>query len=145
MDLTGHAGEAQHCCFSLCSRRLLCVGGDGSWVVWDVDVEFDRGADAKKLASGKFDHPGGGVRAVCALSSDLRVVAVGCGTQITFHSANSSDLLETISDAHLGGEICGLAFDAEGRFLCSSGGMDKRVCVWKNVPGWLLSLCHRIS
>eukprot|EP00035_Acanthoeca_spectabilis_P037959 m.48851 g.48851 ORF g.48851 m.48851 type:complete len:464 (+) comp8933_c0_seq1:2615-4006(+) len=135
VDLTGHAGEAQHCCFSLCSRRLLCVGGDGSWVVWDVDVEFDRGADAKKLASGKFDHPGGGVRAVCALSSDLRVVAVGCGTQITFHSANSSDLLETISDAHLGGEICGLAFDAEGRFLCSSGGMDKRVCVWKNVPG----------
>eukprot|EP00037_Helgoeca_nana_P021974 m.223383 g.223383 ORF g.223383 m.223383 type:complete len:482 (-) comp25845_c0_seq1:205-1650(-) len=135
MDLTGHSGEAQHCSFSLCSTRLACVGGDGSWVVWDVDVEFDRGGDAKKLASGQFVHPGGGTKAVCALSPDLQVAVVGCGVRLFFFSVATSELLETIDDAHTSGEICGLTFDAESRFVCSSGGMDKRICVWKNIAG----------
>jgi hypothetical protein len=114
-DLMGHKGQAEHAAFSLCSRRLAAVASGGSWQVWDVDVEFDRRADAKRLGGGMFEHAGDGIRAVCAVSPDLHVVAVGCGARITMHSVTSSDLLATIPDAHLEGAITGLGFDAEGK------------------------------
>ena len=114
-DLMGHKGQAEHAAFSLCSRRLAAVASGGSWQVWDVDVEFDRRADARRLGGGDFEHVGDGTRAVCALSPDLHVVAVGCGSRITLHRVETSELLATIPDAHSEGSVTGLGFDAEGR------------------------------
>mmetsp|Transcript_8444 Transcript_8444/g.21587 ORF Transcript_8444/g.21587 Transcript_8444/m.21587 type:complete len:469 (-) Transcript_8444:74-1480(-) len=134
-DLSGLSGEAQHAAFSPCSRAVVGVGSGGSWAVWDVSVEFDRGADAREIGRGTFKHPGDGTMAVCAIAADLDIVAVGCGYRISLHSAVAGKLLETIDDAHIGGIITGVTFDAASNYVVSAGGMDKRICVWKNVAG----------
>eukprot|EP00041_Stephanoeca_diplocostata_P016036 m.311853 g.311853 ORF g.311853 m.311853 type:complete len:243 (+) comp20232_c0_seq3:1453-2181(+) len=131
--LPGHNSEVYDCEFTPCSKALCSVSKDGTWQAWDIDVEFNRNADAVLLGSGTYTESGD--RSFCALAPNKTIVAIGSGTSIEIFSVASGALLDTIPNAHPGGDLNAIVIDSANKFIASSSGLDRMVCVFHNVPG----------
>ncbi|XP_041052693.1 transducin beta-like protein 2 isoform X2 [Carcharodon carcharias] len=110
--------------------RMATVSKDGTWKLWDTDVEYKQQQDPYLLYTMKCN-----VSDPCriALSPDARVVAISSGFNITVHSAKTGKQEEEFLNVH-GEEIADLAFDINSRFLVSCG--DRAIRVFHNVVGY---------
>ncbi|XP_043574569.1 transducin beta-like protein 2 isoform X1 [Chiloscyllium plagiosum] len=129
-DLKGHSAGIYSFAFSNDSTRMATVSKDGTWKLWDTDVQYKQQQDPYLLYTMKYE-----VSDPCriALSPDARVVAISCGFNITVHNAKTGKQEEEILNVH-GEEITGLAFDVSSRFLVSCG--DRAIRVFHNVVGY---------
>ncbi|KAK9536771.1 hypothetical protein VZT92_006532 [Zoarces viviparus] len=129
-DLKGHSAGVHAFAFSNDSSRMVTVSKDGTWKLWDTDVEYKKQQDPRLLRTVPCVSSEG---SRVALSPDGRVVAVSDGCNVAMYSAATGQLEEELHGVH-SEEINDLRFDINGRFLACSG--DKAIRVFHNAPGY---------
>lgn len=133
LGLKGHSDRVLSFSFTNDSKRIVTISKDQTWKVWDVDVEFLKGQDAYLIHTGSFGYEDDLPYHV-ALSPDYFTVAISFGHSIQLFNANTQALEETLQAIHQA-DICALLWLADSKQLVSSGGCDKSIRVWHNVPG----------
>ncbi|KAF4082214.1 hypothetical protein AMELA_G00149280 [Ameiurus melas] len=129
-DLKGHSAGVYSFDFSNDSRRMVTVSKDGTWKLWDTDVEYKKQQDPYLLRTVPCRVSEG---SRIALSPDGRAVAVSNGRDLYMYSASSGELEEEFHNVH-SEDITDLRFDINNRFLVSSG--DRAIRVFHNVTGY---------
>lgn len=129
-DLKGHSAGVHSFAFSNDSRRMATVSKDGTWRLWNTDVEYKKQQDPYLLLSVPCQSSEG---SRVALSPDARVVAVSNGCDIALYCAATGQLEEELQGVH-SEEITDLKFDINSRFLVCSG--DRAIRVFHNAPGY---------
>ncbi|KAL7848511.1 hypothetical protein AOLI_G00232290 [Acnodon oligacanthus] len=129
-DLKGHSAGVYSFDFSNDSRRMATVSKDGTWKLWDTDVEYKKQQDPYLLRTVPCRVSEG---SRIALSPDGRAVAVSSGRDVAVYSAVSGQLEEEFHSVH-SEDITDLRFDVNNRFLVCSG--DRAVRVFHNVTGY---------
>lgn len=109
---------------------MVSVSKDGTWKLWNTDVEYKKQQDPYLLKTVPCSSSEG---SRVALSPDGRVVAVSDGCNVAMYDAASGKLEEEMHGVH-SMEITDLRFDINGRFLVCSG--DKAIRVFHNAPGY---------
>lgn len=129
-DLKGHSAGVHFFAFSNDSQRMVTLSKDGTWKLWNTDVEYKKQQDPYLLRTVSCNSSQG---SRIALSPDGRVVAVSDGCDVAMFDAVSGNLEEELQGVHVG-EITDLRFDINGRFLVCSG--DRAIRVIHNAPGY---------
>ncbi|KAM9728067.1 transducin beta-like protein 2 [Menidia menidia] len=129
-DLKGHSAGVHSFAFSNDSHRMVTVSKDGTWKLWNTDVEYKKQQDPYLLKTVPCSSSEG---SRVALSPDGRVVAVTDGRSVALFDAASGQLEEELRGVH-SEEVSGLSFDVNGRFLACCG--DKAIRVFHNAPGY---------
>uniref|UniRef100_A0A8C3SFC8 Transducin beta like 2 n=2 Tax=Chelydra serpentina TaxID=8475 RepID=A0A8C3SFC8_CHESE len=129
-ELKGHTAGMYSFSFSNDSRRMVTVSKDGTWKLWDTDVEYKKQQDPYLLLTGKCE-----VMEPCriALSPDARVLAISSSTSITVYNTRRGEKEEHFVNVH-GEYITDLAFDVNSRYLVSCG--DRAIRVFHNTAGY---------
>ncbi|XP_062289107.1 transducin beta-like protein 2 [Scomber scombrus] len=129
-DLKGHSAGVHAFAFSNDSHRMVTVSKDGTWKLWNTDVEYKKQQDPYLLKTVPCASSEG---SRTALSPDGRVIAISDGCNVALYSAASGKLEEELHGIH-SEEITDLRFDVSGRYLACSG--DKAIRVFHNAPGY---------
>lgn len=129
-DLKGHSAGVHAFAFSNDSRRMATVSKDGTWRLWDTDVEYKKQQDPYLLLSVPCQSSEG---SRVALSPDARVVAISNGCDVAMYCAATGRLEEEFRGVH-SEEVTDLRFDINSRFLVCSG--DRAIRVFHNAPGY---------
>ncbi|XP_075710243.1 transducin beta-like protein 2 [Rhinoderma darwinii] len=129
-ELKGHLAGVCGFAFSNDSSRMATVSKDGTWKLWNTDVEYKKQQDPYLLFTGKWCG-----REPCriAMSPDGRVVAIASVSDITVYNAQTGQIEEEFQSVH-GEVISDLAFNINNKFLVSTG--DRAVCVFHNSAGY---------
>jgi len=134
-DLTGHSSGVYGFAFNSDSSRMATVSKDGTWKVYDTNIEYEKGQDPSIIISGKYmgdpNH-----RSIVALSPDGRVVAIAHDKSVRFYSVLTGESEGELLDVHTD-PVTSISFDNESKYVLTAG--DKHVRVFHNVPG------HRIA
>ncbi|XP_036381187.1 transducin beta-like protein 2 [Megalops cyprinoides] len=129
-DLKGHSAGVYSFAFSNDSRRMVTVSKDGTWKLWDTDVEYKKQQDPYLLRTVQCQVSEG---SRIALSPDARVAAVSSGCSVALFSTATGELEEELHGVH-SEELTDLKFDINSRFLVCSG--DRAIRVFHNAPGY---------
>nr|XP_023662874.1 transducin beta-like protein 2 isoform X1 [Paramormyrops kingsleyae] len=129
-DLQGHSSPVQFFAFSGDSCRMVTLSRDGTWKLWDTDVDYEEQQDPYLLRTVSCQVS---ENSRIALSPDARVVAVSNGCGMTLYNTTSGELEEEFHDVQ-SEDIVDLAFDINSRFLACSGG--RAIRVFHNAPGY---------
>ncbi|XP_061659602.1 transducin beta-like protein 2 [Syngnathoides biaculeatus] len=129
-ELKGHSAGVHAFAFSNDSHKMVTVSKDGTWKLWNTDVEYKKQQDPYLLKTVPCSSSKG---SLAALSPDGRVVAISDGCNVALYNASSGELEEQILSIH-SFEVTALRFDVTGRFLACSG--DKAIRVFHNAPGY---------
>ncbi|XP_053222833.1 transducin beta-like protein 2 isoform X1 [Podarcis raffonei] len=129
-ELKGHTAGVYSFSFSNDSRRMATVSKDGTWKLWDTDVEYKKQQDPYLLLTGRCQ-----VAEPCriALSPDARALAISSRTSIFVYNTRNGEEEERFEGVH-GEHITDLAFDVSSRFLASCG--DRAIRIFHNTTGY---------
>jgi len=130
-ELTGHTSGVYHLAWRNDSARVATVSKDGTWRIYSINNDT---FDIKQVANGKIDAL---PEAKVALSPDGKVLAISRDKNIILYGLEPTNLIMEIENVHTM-PITGLLFDAESRWLISSG--DKHIRVFHNVIGFQRTL-----
>uniref|UniRef100_A0A3P9PU02 Transducin beta like 2 n=1 Tax=Poecilia reticulata TaxID=8081 RepID=A0A3P9PU02_POERE len=133
-DLKGHSAGVHAFDFSNDSHRMVTVSKDGTWKLWNTDVEYKKQQDPYLLRTVPCSSSDG---SRVALSPDGRVVAISDGCNVSMFDATTGKLEEELRGVHSQG-ITDLRFDINSRFLACSG--DKAIRVFHNAPGYRVAI-----
>jgi len=140
-ELTGHKAGVYHFDFNSDSTKVATISKDGSWKIYNIgNIDYTRGQDPELLVTKDIGLKNVSESSRISISPNGKIVAISNNKDITFYSGVPEDngkKLDTISNVHTN-VITGMMFDAEGKWLISSG--DKHVRVFLNVPGYHISL-----
>lgn len=128
-DLKGHSAGVHAFAFSNDSHRMASVSKDGSWKLWNTDVEYRKQQDPYLLRTVSCSSSEG---SRVALSPDGRVLAVSERSDVRLYSCESGELEERLTAVH-SEPLTDLRFDTTGLFLATSG--DRALRVFHNAPG----------
>ncbi|XP_042211116.1 transducin beta-like protein 2 isoform X2 [Homarus americanus] len=134
-DLTGHKAGIYNCSINSDSTRMVSVSKDGTWKLFDTNIEYEKGQLVYLLHTGiydKKDYPG-----KIKLSPDGRTVVIASMATLTFFSAITGDKLNTIEDIYAG-NIKDAIFDPSNKLVLTLG--DKHVRVFHNVAGYTATI-----
>ncbi|XP_006057163.2 transducin beta-like protein 2 isoform X1 [Bubalus bubalis] len=131
-ELKGHSAAVHFFAFSNDSRRMASVSKDGTWKLWDTDVEYKKQQDPYLLRTGRFEEAST-VPCRLALSPDAQVLALASGSSIHLYNTRRGEKEESFEQVH-GECISDLSFDITGRLLASCG--DRAVRLFHNTPGY---------
>ncbi|XP_023232960.1 transducin beta-like protein 2 isoform X2 [Centruroides sculpturatus] len=129
-ELKGHSSGVYCFSFSNDSTRMASVSKDGTWKIWDTNIEYQKGQEPYLLKTGNFDHRG---PCLVALSPDGRTVALAMLSTVTIYSGVTGEkqsLLENIHEE----PIAALHFSADNQYLSAAAG--KHVRIFYNVLGY---------
>uniref|UniRef100_A0A1B6MB85 Uncharacterized protein n=1 Tax=Graphocephala atropunctata TaxID=36148 RepID=A0A1B6MB85_9HEMI len=129
-QLAGHTSGVYDFDFSSDSARMATVSKDGSWKVFNTNIEFEKGEDPHLLVTGKYNGSGS---AHLALSPNGEVVAIATGPSLALYSALSGACDKLIDNIYPTGAISRVLFDSSGDHLLTAG--EKHVRVFHNVTG----------
>ncbi|KAK5611164.1 Transducin beta-like protein 2 [Crenichthys baileyi] len=133
-DLKGHSAGVHAFAFSNDSHRMVTVSKDGTWKLWNTNVEYKKQQDPYLLGTVPCSSSDG---SRVALSPDGRVVAISDGCNVAMFDATTGNLEEELRGVH-SEEITDIRFDINSRFLVCSG--DKAIRVFHNAPGYRASI-----
>lgn len=97
-------------------------------------IKFIAGQEPRAVDSGKIEAS---PNSKIALSPDGRVMAISCDKNVLIYSLDPVKLIKQIDNVHTL-PINGLLFDAESKWLITSG--DKHIRVFHNVIGFQKTL-----
>lgn len=135
-DLKGHSAGVHAFTFSNDSHRMATVSKDGTWKLWNTDVEYRKQQDPYLLRTVPCSSSEG---SRVALSPDGHVLAVSDGADVSVFNCESGELEERLSAVHAE-PLTDLRFDTTGMFLACSG--DRAVRVFHNTPGRRAAIAH---
>ncbi|XP_077995758.1 transducin beta-like protein 2 [Glandiceps talaboti] len=130
MELKGHKASVYYFAFSIDSTRMATISKDGTWKIWDTNVEYEKNQDPYLLYTGQFDHNG---PAKIALAPDGLSVAIATGYDVSLYDATSGEEEETFREIH-SLPVSTLAFSPSSKYLVTAG--DKHLRVFHNVAGY---------
>ncbi|GLG96409.1 Transducin beta-like protein 2 [Gryllus bimaculatus] len=106
-ELSGHSSGVFDVAFNSDTTRMATVSKDGTWMLFDTNVEFKKGEDPHLLMSQKYPLQTGST-AHLALSPTADVIVIGAGNQLHFYVTRTGELDRTIKnifsvyhDAHI--------------------------------------------
>lgn len=111
---------------------MASVSKDGTWKLWDTDVEYKKQQDPYLLRTGRFEEAST-MPCRLALSPDAQVLALASGSSIHLYNSRRGEKEECFEQVH-GECISDLSFDVTGRLLASCG--DRAVRLFHNTPGY---------
>lgn len=132
-ELKGHSAAVHSFGFSNDSHRMATVSKDGTWRLWDTNIQYRLQQEPYLLTKGKYEAA---TMAACrlALSPDGRVLALAAGPTVHVFDARTARLMETIVSPHGPEAVLELTFDPLGRYVASCG--DRAVRVVHNAAGF---------
>ncbi|XP_076040326.1 transducin beta-like protein 2 isoform X2 [Oratosquilla oratoria] len=134
-QLKGHKSGIYSCHFNSDSTKMVSVSKDGTWRLYDTNIEFDKGQEPYLILTGQ--HEPKDQRGLIQLSPDGRTIALGAGSSLSFFSAITGECLNQITDIY-SGDIVGLMFDPSSKLIMTLG--DKHAKVFHNVAGYMATL-----
>ncbi|XP_073258368.1 transducin beta-like protein 2 isoform X3 [Porites lutea] len=135
MELKGHTAGVYHFSFSSDSTRMATVSKDGTWKIWDIDVEFSKKQDPHLLVTGIYDASFGVYNNMLIhMSPDAYVTAIAMGRSVGIFNTENGNLEELLEDVH-GDDITAIAWHPSSRYLATAGGGDRQIRVWHNAAG----------
>uniref|UniRef100_UPI00358E063D transducin beta-like protein 2 isoform X2 n=1 Tax=Myxine glutinosa TaxID=7769 RepID=UPI00358E063D len=137
-ELKGHKAGVVSFAFSNDSTRMVSASKDGTWRIWDTELEFRGQRDPQLLLS--VPLTGDPKTLQIALSPDSHVAALASGGDVSVLSTATGEVMETFASLHGGYTTSKLAFDPDGRFLACCGGRLARV--FHNAPGRRAAAMH---
>jgi len=134
MSLKGHRRGTTCVAFGPHSETMATISFDGTWRLWDINVQYKLEEDPKLLYEGVLTSAGLGAddQSQITISPVLTpkktiIIALTFNTDIRFYT-NKGELLQTIEAAHRD-FIKAISFSPKGDYLASTGG-DKSVRIW---------------
>jgi len=134
-ELTGHSSGVYGFSFNGDSSRMATVSKDGTWKVYDTNIEYDKGQDPSVIITGKYAGDPN-YRSIISLSPDGRVVAIAHDKSVMFYSVLTGEPEGELVDIH-SEPVSSITFDSSNKYVVTAG--DKHIRVFHNVPG------HRIA
>jgi len=133
-ELKGHSAGVLHFSFSSDSTKMASVSKDGTWKLWNIGVEWQKGQDPKciQTAKARVSPQAESSSTRCALSPDGRSLAVSSVSDLSLYQSSSGVEELFIADVH--SSISGLLVDASNRFVITCG--DKVARAFHNVAGY---------
>eukprot|EP01114_Cavostelium_apophysatum_P021321 TRINITY_DN7405_c0_g1_i3.p1 TRINITY_DN7405_c0_g1~~TRINITY_DN7405_c0_g1_i3.p1 ORF type:complete len:230 (+),score=55.57 TRINITY_DN7405_c0_g1_i3:668-1357(+) len=132
-DLKEHKKTVFCVCFSSDTKRMATTSKDGTWKLWNIDVQYQHQEDAKVLLSVPTPNPKIQFNLI-AISPDQRIVAVTADQEssLYLYSAADGTLLHQIDEAH-NGPIVGIAFAPNSQSIATCG--DSATKLWRVPKG----------
>ncbi|XP_045615048.1 transducin beta-like protein 2 isoform X4 [Procambarus clarkii] len=134
-DLTGHKAGIYSCDINCDSTRMVSVSKDGTWRLFDTNIEYEKGQLVYLLHTGNYDKKD--YPAKIRLSPDGRTIVIASLATLTFFSAITADKLNTIEDIY-SGDIMDVIIDPSSKIVITLG--DKHVRVFHNVAGYMATI-----
>lgn len=131
-ELKGHTSGVFCFAFSNDSSRMASVSRDGTWRLWDCNIEYQKGQEPYLLTTGEF-APAGATPRCLALSPDGRTVAIATDDEVHVFCGRTARLNGKLEQLH-NDPIVALQFSPDGRYMAVAAG--KHVLVFNNVPGY---------
>ncbi|XP_042146980.1 transducin beta-like protein 2 isoform X4 [Ixodes scapularis] len=129
-ELKGHTSGVFSFAFSNDSTRMASVSRDGTWKLWDCNIEYQKGQEPYLLTTGEFPCT---TPSCLALSPDGRTVAIANEEDIHVFCGRTGSLNVKFEQVH-SEPIVNLQFSPNGSYLAAAVG--KHVLVFHNVPGF---------
>jgi len=126
--LQGHTTTVCSFAFNLDSTRMLTVSKDGTWRVFDTDIEWEKRQDSYLLHQGKLAFNSSD-KLLCALSSDSNCGVVCDSNSIQVFSITTGKVEMEANGLHQE-MITSVAFDISGKYVLTTG--DKFIRVFHN-------------
>jgi len=134
--LKGHTASVWSFAFNLDSTRMISVSKDGTWRLYDTQVEYENDQEPYLLNSNEFNVCGFSPtehKCLVALSSDGCVAAVALLNNLTVFSTTTGEVELQVAEVH-SEIITSVAFDIAGKYVLTAG--DKHVRVFHNTMGY---------
>ncbi|CAD6191849.1 unnamed protein product [Caenorhabditis auriculariae] len=132
--LTGHGAGVFAAAFNTACTRAVTISRDGLWRVFDTDIRYVAGQDAKVLRQGEwreFLNPTSkNVSLALSPSGESFAVAVGSTLKI-FSSEDEKADFPALTDLHTA-PITSIRFSPDGKYIATCG--DKFVRIIENIP-----------
>ncbi|XP_064459196.1 transducin beta-like protein 2 isoform X2 [Ornithodoros turicata] len=129
-ELKGHTSGVFCFAFSNDSTRMVSVSRDGTWKLWDCNIEYQKGQEPYLLTTGEFVDM---TPSCIALSPDGRTVAIATHTDVHVFCGRTGKRNILFEQVHTD-PVSTLQFSPNGRYLVASAG--KHVHVFNNVAGF---------
>ncbi|XP_037068424.1 transducin beta-like protein 2 [Pollicipes pollicipes] len=129
-ELKGHTSGVLDISATPDSFRMATVSKDGTWRLFNTNVEYRIGQDPQLMQSAECGD--GGTATRVAVAPDCSTVAVASRADVRLFSAETAELMATVAALHTG-PITSLLFDPTSRYLLTAG--DKHIRILHNVPG----------
>ncbi|KAF0313790.1 Transducin beta-like protein 2 [Amphibalanus amphitrite] len=131
-ELKGHTSGVLDLSATPDSFRMVTVSRDGTWKLFNTNVEYRIGQDPQLIQSAPCGGGESGPASRVALSPDGCTVAVGARSDVQLFSAETGDMMATLAALHSSPITC-MLFDPTSRYLLTTG--DKHIRILHNVPG----------
>uniref|UniRef100_A0ABI8A5C3 Transducin beta like 2 n=1 Tax=Felis catus TaxID=9685 RepID=A0ABI8A5C3_FELCA len=124
-ELKGHSAAVHFFAFSNDSRRMASVSKDGTWKLWDTDVEYKKQQDPYLLRTGCFEEAST-MPCRLALSPDAQVLALASGSSIHLYNTRRGEwksqqrLEKKIEQAHSERQVENRADPGSGGWACNT-------------------------
>jgi WD40 repeat protein len=140
--LSGHTSSVWSFAFNLDSTRMISVSKDGTWRLYDTEIEYEKGQEPYLLKSQQFTVCGFSPtehQCLVALSSDGCVAAVALLNNLTVFSTVTGEVEMQVSEVH-SEIISSISFDIAGKYIITAG--DKHIRVFHNTMGYKGPIQH---
>ncbi|KFM56868.1 Transducin beta-like protein 2, partial [Stegodyphus mimosarum] len=131
-ELKGHTSGIHHFSFSNDSSRMVTFSKDGTWKLWDTNIEYSKGQEPYLL---KTCNHGINAKCITALSPDGRTIAIApiTSSDLYIYSAVTGDFQVKLEEIH-SDPIRALLFSPDGQYLIVAAG--KHIRIFHNIPGY---------
>lgn len=129
-ELKGHSSGVYCFAFSNDSTRMASVSKDGTWKIWDTNIEYQKGQEPYLLKTGNFNHQG---PCLIALSPNGRTVALAIQSNIVIYSGINGEKQCTLEQIHEE-PIGALHFSQDNQYILAAAG--KHIRIFYNVLGY---------
>ncbi|XP_047495100.1 transducin beta-like protein 2 isoform X2 [Penaeus chinensis] len=134
-DLTGHKASIYSCSMNADCTRMVTVSKDGTWKLFDTDIEFEKGQRPYQLLTIPYDSVD--QKVMIRMSPDGRTVLLAVQANLIFYSAITGEKLNVINDIY-GGDIIDVMFDPTSKQVVTLG--DRHARVFHNVAGYIAAV-----
>ncbi|XP_055615043.1 transducin beta-like protein 2 [Toxorhynchites rutilus septentrionalis] len=134
-NLNGHKAGIFDIAFDRDTSKAVTVCKDGTWKIFNINIEYYKGESARCLKSGTYEQTS--AAALVAISPLGKVVAIATGKSIQIFSVSSGSLEGTIENVCLG-QITAIKFDPTGKCLLVCA--DRYIRIFHNIPEFKTAL-----
>uniref|UniRef100_A0A8R1HPK7 WD_REPEATS_REGION domain-containing protein n=1 Tax=Caenorhabditis japonica TaxID=281687 RepID=A0A8R1HPK7_CAEJA len=135
-SLSGHQSGVLAAAFNATATRAITVSRDGHWRVFDTEIRYEAGQDAKILREGRWEPLRGAtsehVRLEVSPSGDSFAVSFKTDLKVFCSEDETKDYPE-LKDI-CSSTISSIAYSSDGKYIATCG--DKYIRIIRNVPEW---------
>lgn len=129
-ELKGHSSGVYNFSFSNDSSRMVTLSKDGTWKLWDTNIEYNKGQEPYLLRSCSYASL---PDSLIALSPDGRTISVCTKSTISIYSAVNGEMQAKLEEIHPD-PIKSLMFSPDGHYILAAAG--RHIRIFNNTPGY---------